>query len=279
LVETATGLETERTTTIGSGHGLSARPAGIVALLSHRQGSGHVPRCRRGRSPSEPPPPHPTLPRENPITPHPIRAAFTLTELLAVIAVCAVMFALPRPAARAANEATPETQGTDDLDPITKERHDHRATAAGQPFPEGRDPRPLLKEIIARYRDKDVSGILEARTTKVGRRVLGWLVEQKWFDERPDLVITEKKSQGDRHELVDVYKFADGTEKVALVFFWEGGTLKFHDVCCLDLKGIRANMFLSYILENPNAAATWFAIQNPTVTSGKSFELLRSWLW
>jgi prepilin-type N-terminal cleavage/methylation domain-containing protein len=203
-----------------------------------------VPGCRRGRPPSDQSPPHLTLPREKPITRHPIRAAFTLTELLAVIAVIAVMFALLRPAARAANEATPETQCTDDLDPITKERHDHRATAAGQPFPDGRDPRPLLAEINAAYRAGDVSDLLETRTTKVGRRVMAWLVEQKWFDERPALVITEKKSQGDRQELVGVYKFADGTEKVALVFFWEGGTLKFHDVCCFDLKGHRANMFL-----------------------------------
>ena len=66
---------------------------------------------------------------------------------------------------------------------------------------------------MAAYRGGDVSDILDTKTTKVGRRVLGWLVEQKWFDERPDPLVTERKSQGDRQELVVVYKFADGIEK------------------------------------------------------------------
>jgi hypothetical protein len=134
---------------------------------------------------------------------------------------------------------------------------------AGDPWPEGRDPRPLLKEVMTAYRSGDVSDVLRSKTTKVGRRVLGWLVEQKWFDERPTLIITEKKSQGARQELVGVYRFADGTEKVALVFFLEGGTLKFHDVFCFDMKGDRVDMFLSYILECPNQAAALFAIPEP----------------
>lgn len=125
------------------------------------------------------------------------------------------------------------------------------------------DPRTLLGELISAYKAGDVSRILDNKTTKVGRRVLGWLVEQKWFDERPPLLVTEKKVEGERSELVGVYRFQDGIEKVALVFFWEDGALKFHDVCCFDMKGDRVNMFLSFILDNPIKAKAFFALQNP----------------
>ena len=117
--------------------------------------------------------------------------------------------------------------------------------------------------------------------TKIGAQVWDWLIQQRFFESKPKPKILERKDEtvtGEkgRYELVLQYRYDDGYEKVAVVFFNEGGKWKFHDIFLFDMKGDHFDMFLSYCIREPKKTGFWFATQNPGKAVGSLLEAIKS---
>jgi hypothetical protein len=130
-------------------------------------------------------------------------------------------------------------------------------------WPEGTPaPEDTIRRLMQSYGAGDLAAAREKYTTEVGRRVLGWLITQLWFDEKSAPIVTERKWKGDRFEIVCLFKSKDGTERVAAIFFLQDGVMKFHDLFLFEMKGDRFDMFLSYVLDSPLLAKAEFALKN-----------------
>jgi hypothetical protein len=117
--------------------------------------------------------------------------------------------------------------------------------------------------------------------TKIGVQVWDWLVHQRFFEGKPKPKILERKDEtmtGEkgRYELVLQYRYDDGYEKVAIVFFSENGEWKLHDVFLFDMKGDRFDMFLSYCIREPKKTGILFAAQNPGKAVGSLLKAIKS---
>jgi hypothetical protein len=135
-------------------------------------------------------------------------------------------------------------------------------------------PEDTVKQLMESYRAGDMTATRTKYTTAVGRRVLDWLIAQPWFDEKSSPIVIERKQEGDRFEIVCLFKGKDGAEKVAAVFFLQDGVMKFHDLFLFEMKGDRFDMSLSYVLGSPWLANAEFAWKNPGKVLGPSLEFL-----
>jgi hypothetical protein len=108
-----------------------------------------------------------------------------------------------------------------------------------------------IRLILLAYDSGDLARVKQHHTTRIGWQVLEWLATQSWFGKKSFPIILEKKSSGNRFELVCLFKEPDGTEKVSLILFLEDGAMKFHDVFLFDLKGDVYEMFLSEFVIHP----------------------------
>jgi hypothetical protein len=126
-------------------------------------------------------------------------------------------------------------------------------------------PEDTVRRFIQSYKARDMVVVREKYTTPIGRQMLDWMIAQRWFDDKlAPPIITERKSKGDRFEIVCVFKDKDGAaEKVAVIFFLQNGVMKFHDLFLFEMKGDRFNMFLSYIINSPVLAQIEFNWKNP----------------
>ena len=63
-------------------------------------------------------------------------------------------------------------------------------------------------------------------------------------------------------------------EKIAAIFFLQGGVMKFHDLFLFEMKGDRFDMFLSYVLDWPMVASIEFGVKNPFKWAGPAIEVV-----
>jgi hypothetical protein len=129
--------------------------------------------------------------------------------------------------------------------------------------PVGEITEDTIRLILLAYDSGDLARVKECHTTRIGWQVLEWLAKQSWFGKKPSPIILEKKSSGNRFELVCLFKEPDGPEKVSLILFLEDGAMKFHDVFLFDLKGDVYDMFLSHFVLHPIQANIEFGLKNP----------------
>lgn len=127
-------------------------------------------------------------------------------------------------------------------------------------------PDRLLAYMVKTF-NSDVADLspLREHQTEIGKQVWDWLILQKWFKGRESGRILERKQEGGRYELVMLYEFPDGNEKISVVFFNENGILKFHDIFLFEMKGNHFDMFLSYIIKEPKKAQVLFCFKNPSI--------------
>lgn len=119
-----------------------------------------------------------------------------------------------------------------------------------------------LTEILAGREPGELSLILDTSeiqvslTTEVGQRVRDFLDKGRWFADRPRLHIVKKTvRKGNRCELAGVYELPNRIERVVLLFFWERGAIRFHDVFYGEVNGVPINKFVSALIEEVRSAA------------------------
>jgi hypothetical protein len=149
-------------------------------------------------------------------------------------------------------------------------------------------PEDTIKLLVQSYAAGDVTATRVKYTTPSGRRIFDWLIAQPWFVqksapivvkkstptviERPALVVLERKHEGDRFEIIWQFNGKDGTERVAAIFFFQDGVMKFHDLFLFEVNGDKFDMFLSYVLDSPWLAQADFAWKNPGKSLGAALQ-------
>jgi hypothetical protein len=100
------------------------------------------------------------------------------------------------------------------------------------------EPGPLRESVLAAM-------LLVGPFTATGQRVRDFLVAGGWAEGRPPLHLTEKVVTGTRCELRGAFESPGSVERVALVYFWEGGALRLHDVFYATAGGVPVERFVS----------------------------------
>jgi outer membrane lipoprotein-sorting protein len=92
-------------------------------------------------------------------------------------------------------------------------------------------------------------------------------------------IIERKPEKDGRQELVLLYDYSDGTEKMSVIFYKEGGVLKFHDIYLFDMKGDHFDMFLSHIIIDRVLSKIEFAYKNPDKVTGGMLDIFNKSLY
>jgi hypothetical protein len=146
-------------------------------------------------------------------------------------------------------------------------------------WPEGVPaPEATIDQLMQSYAAGNMAAAQEKYTTPTGRRVIEWLVNQYWFDERlapfatkkATPVILDHKREGDRFEVVCLFKNDDGGATVSAIFFLQDGVMKFHDLFLVRLKGDKHDIFLSSVVDSPGWAHANFGPENPGNAPGSA---------
>jgi serine/threonine protein kinase len=147
--------------------------------------------------------------------------------------------------------------------------------------PDYSTPEGLLINMLSVFdsNQKDISE-LRNHQTKIGKQVWDWLIQRQWFKGKGMGRIIERKPEKDgRQELVLLYDYSDGTEKMSVIFYKEGGVLKFHDIYLFDMKGDHFDMFLSHIIIDRVLSKIEFAYKNPDKVTGGMLDIFNKSLY
>ena len=108
---------------------------------------------------------------------------------------------------------------------------------------------------------EEVASKVDGYTKPTGVKVELWLEKKRWFKDHQMKVFVSSHQDDARRTVT--WRRESRHETFDFVYYYENGSWKFHDVYFHDMKGIRFDLNLSLIINEPSIAQGFLILRNP----------------